>query len=482
MRFPPPLSTLLVAALLGGCAARPPAPTVLQAWTQLGPDNTPSIRALVPAGSPCPTALVDGEPRELKSRAPASPVTPAAGNPAFRPAFDVQSCELKPVTTPGRIVLAGRSLPVPRQDYRRIAVVGDTGCRIKVPATAKGDPIQDCADPGAWPWSRIAQAAAGKAPDLVIHVGDYHYREYCDDPERCRPLKAAGTVIDYGSRGWQADFFDPATSLLQAAPWVFARGNHENCDRAGEGWQRFLAPGPYRACPNEAYKTKSRSVPGNNLTEPGYRIDLDAETSLFVADSAGSEDYRLARDAAADTEVLEATLAGVKRLPAGRRVWLVSHKPLWYDLLAATLQPNAWQTAARHTLTEQVELTIAGHEHGFQTLNFASEADPGYAGGRPAQLIVGGGGTQLESADPASPFYEGRTGPGSRERARPDSRLYEGAPASSGIVLNRFSFLLLEKADGGWRGTVFGPDGAAITRCRLPAGSKNFDCPFPPRP
>lgn len=32
---------------------------------------------------------------------------------------------------------------------------------------------------------------------------------------------------------WWLDFFQPAGELLTAAPWVFARGNHELCSHAG---------------------------------------------------------------------------------------------------------------------------------------------------------------------------------------------------------------------------------------------------------
>ena len=100
----------------------------------------------------------------------------------------------------------------PKTDSRRIVVVGDTGCRIKVLANGAGDPIQDCANPEAWPWPRIAAAAARTRPDLVIHVGDYHYREYCDDAERCRSVIAHGVVVNYGWTGWDADFFAPAAA------------------------------------------------------------------------------------------------------------------------------------------------------------------------------------------------------------------------------------------------------------------------------
>jgi hypothetical protein len=99
-------------------------------------------------------------------------------------------------------------------------VIGDTGCRIKVPASGAGDPIQDCASPTDWPWPRIASAAARTQPDLVIHLGDYHYREYCDNPVLCAPLRDKGVPIGYDWAGWNADFFVPA----------------RRCSRRHRGW------------------------------------------------------------------------------------------------------------------------------------------------------------------------------------------------------------------------------------------------------
>ena len=69
-------------------------------------------------------------------------------------------------------------------------------------------------------------------PDLVVHVGDYHYRE-----NAC-PAGDAGCSTSpwgYGWDAWDADFFTPAKRLLAVAPWIVVRGNHESCDRAGQG-------------------------------------------------------------------------------------------------------------------------------------------------------------------------------------------------------------------------------------------------------
>lgn len=48
--------------------------------------------------------------------------------------------------------------------------------------------------------------------------------------------------------GWWADFFWPSMKLLQKAPIIPTRGNHEVCDRGGYGYFFFLSP--FMLCPN----------------------------------------------------------------------------------------------------------------------------------------------------------------------------------------------------------------------------------------
>ena len=134
---------------------------------------------------------------------------------------------------PGAVAatLDGRVLPLVRPNPQRILVFGDTGCRLD------RNTQQDCNDPAAWPFAKIAAAAAKARPDLVVHVGDYHYRELPCPAERSG---CAHSPWGYGFDAWYADFFDPAAPLFAAAPWIMVRGNHEDCARAGEGWIRFL--------------------------------------------------------------------------------------------------------------------------------------------------------------------------------------------------------------------------------------------------
>lgn len=480
------LAALIV---LGGCVSPPGSQRApLDRWTQLGPAGAVSLRAIVAADDECPTALVDGHPHSLLQRAAATAAKPPAGrhsdNPAYQPDFPVQSCELSVPTSTRRASIAGQIMPLPKTAIRRIVIVGDTGCRIKASASQPGPPVQDCSSPTDWPWQRIAAAAARTRPDLVIHLGDYHYREYCDDPTRCPPAWDPDVAVGYGWPGWHADFFTPAAPLLAAAPWIMLRGNHENCDRAGDGWMRFLSPLPYQACGDQFYRSASRSVLANNLTADAYRVDVDENLTLVIADNAGAEDYFPATARAADVGLFERHLQVLDTLPAGRPAWLLAHRPIWYDMLAASAQPNALQVALRKRLPANVQLAFSGHQHVFQTINFSPTADAAYhPAGRPAQIVVGGGGTELEAYDPESPFYEGACGPGSKERARPDRQSYDGATASSGIVVNRYSFLLLERDanDRRWSGTLLDPDGVTLSDCRLNGERKEILCSFPAR-
>ncbi|MEF8767622.1 MAG: metallophosphoesterase [Candidatus Accumulibacter phosphatis] len=477
------LLLLTVVSLLAGCAGRPVSGGApISRWTQLGTQDTISLRAIVAATDACPTAIVDGRTLPLLPRTRATPPnTPARNNPAFEPGFAVLSCELDLPRSARQASIDGQAMPMLRTDTRRIVVIGDTGCRVKVPADSPGDPIQDCSSSADWPWRRIAVAAARTQPDLVIHLGDYHYREYCDQPALCSPLRDNGVVVGYDWAGWHADFFAPATPLLAAAAWVTVRGNHEGCDRGGEGWMRFLSPLPYQACPDQRFKTDSRSVLANNLTADAYRIDLGDKLTLVVADNAGHEDYRPATPQ--EVEIFTRTLRALTTLPAlpqAPPVWLLLHRPIWYDGLDAGSPPNALQTALAGKLPANLQFVFAGHQHAFQTINFAPAADLAhYPAGRPAQVVIGASGTQLEALDPQSPVYEGKVGSGGMERAQPDGKLYDGVTASSGIFLNRYSFLLLELDDSGWGGTLLDADGKTISHCRLNGERKEIACSYP---
>jgi hypothetical protein len=206
---------IALAAFVAACAGPPTAPVAPgdQAYVVVGPGGQASARVITAAAT-CPSLAVDGVAQPMALRRAAGTiaqresVTPAAlSKPA---AFPVTTCELAIPRDARRVVHAGRDLPLPNPDPRRIVVLGDTGCRILGPTGA-----QSCDDPAHWPFARVASAAAATKPDLVIHVGDYHYRESPCPPasDGCRR-----SAWGYGWDAWNADLFTPARPLLEAAP------------------------------------------------------------------------------------------------------------------------------------------------------------------------------------------------------------------------------------------------------------------------
>src|SRR5262249_25650638 len=141
--------------------------------------------------------------------------------------------------------------------------IGDTGCRMDANAS------QACNDPKSWPVMQLARSAAATSPQLLIHNGDYHYREV-----QCANAGCAGSPWGFNWDVWREEVFKPFAVLLPIAPWVFTRGNHETCDRGGEGWFRFLEPTAITTC--QAY------------TDP-YAVDIGS-VQIVMLDSAAADD------------------------------------------------------------------------------------------------------------------------------------------------------------------------------------------------
>jgi Calcineurin-like phosphoesterase len=402
---------VLASAFPPGAQAR-----VFSQWVQLGPDGASSVRAIT--DDLCPQVIFDGIPTPMSVR-----IDPDSRIENVHAAvFPVRSCEL-PVP-PGAVAatLDGKALPLPRPNPQRIVIFGDTGCRIL------GETLQDCNDPAAWPFPKIAAAAATARPDLVIHVGDYHYREAQCPAERSG---CANSPWGYGFDAWNADFFDPAARLLAAAPWIMVRGNHEDCARAGEGWIRFLDAQPATA--------DCRDLTGIFVARLG-------EFGVVVVDGARADDSK--GDVGALARLLHSQFAEVAaKVPA--EAWLVSHRPL-NAMRGAFRQPavneveNAVQEQAFGSIMPPgVRMTVAGHIHFFQAVDFG--------GTRAPQLVVGTGGDNLDKQPPISVVGAEING-----RKVVNSMTYSG-----------FAYMVWDRAGNLWTGTLFDADGKALDRCRL---------------
>ncbi len=405
-------ATLFVCAALQQTEAK-----ILARWVQLGPDGTSSVRAI--ADEACPSVTFDGTAVAMGVRS-----EPSQSFGGVKPAqFPMRGCEV--AVPPGSVAaeLDGKALPLPRPDPQRIVMFGDSGCRLKT-----GDAVQACNDPNAWPFPKVAAAAAAARPDLVIHVGDYEYRE---DACPAGDTGCAGSPSGYGWEPWNADFFQPAAPLLAVAPWVMVRGNHEDCSRAGEGWFRFLDRLPMEpAC---------RDLTGDFVARLG-------NFGVIVVDGAKAADPK------GDPGELVALLRR-QFLEVADKVpdyaWLTTHRPL-NGVLAkpggaqSNLVSNAvLQLALGPNMPASVRMIVSGHIHFFQALDFG--------GVRPPQLVVGTGGDNLDLKPPSDVVGTD----------------VNGVKVVNSTTEPRFGYMVWDRIGNIWTGTLFDVGGKSINHCRL---------------
>src|SRR5581483_5019202 len=357
---------------------------------------------VITSADSCPSIEVDGRALAMSVRAEPDP-----------PLFPVLTCELTLPAGARAAALGPRPLPLPPSgEPARVAVVGDTGCRLET-----GDPPQSCNDPVAWPFARVATAIADLAPDVILHVGDYLYRESpCPEGDG----GCAGSPFGYDWETIDADFFAPAEPLFRAAPLALTRGNHESCSRAGAVWFRFLDPRPYDgACVD--------------YTEP-YAIELGS-LQLLMFDSSAANDRSVAP---AQLALYRPQFDQVARL-AGPRALFATHRPMWVfghageqDGMEVLFTGNpTLEAASENQLPAGVEIALSGHVHLQELLAFDAARSP--------QFVIGNGGTSL---DPPiqTPLAGLEIG---------------GAVVADAFVRDDFGFATLEPKDVGWRATMY---------------------------
>jgi hypothetical protein len=385
---------------------------------------------IVTGASSCPVLHTDKGDNPMSIRAVASADFPL-----------VCSAPLPPGTTMATI--GDSALPVPVAQPRRILVLGDTGCRLKDAV------LQACNDPAKWPFPQLAAAAAGLKPDLVIHLGDYLYRESaCPAGNQ----GCAGSPWGDNWTTWQADFYTPAASLLGAAPLVMLRGNHEDCKRAGPGWTRLQGPRNFdSAAPCASH-------------EPLYAVDLGG-LKLAVLDDAVSDETDLNRDTA---RTYADEIGGLAKLPTP--VWFVHHRPTW----AATTGPMGIPIGGNLTLIaasqlaqgqgkppmpHSVSLMLSGHIHTFESINYSQDVPP--------QIVAGNGGDNL-NVTPKNLHGAQFLG-------------HSGVTVADGLSVGGFGFLLMTRAEGGWTIDLYDPAARPKGQCHFiaPQGGKRgrLNCP-----
>jgi hypothetical protein len=341
------------------------------------------------AGRACPSVTPTGD-----------PVAGRRGPPDRD--FAIEVCEARAPAATTRLAASGAALPIVPATARRIVVIGDTGCRIE------GRAVQDCGNPTAWPFAAIAARAAAKQPELVIHLGDFYYREAACPVGR---TGCAGSPFGDNWPTWKAELFDPGAPLLAAAPWIVVRGNHELCSRGGKGWFRLLDPYPAR-------------VNCTDRTDP-YWLAV-AGLSLLMFDNSAADDFLAPPDKVA---FYAAQLAPVLA-KAPPRAWLAMHRPLWAMGRASRTGMTSNQTM-QAAIRGQVPATrprIVGASVRFSELRVRPRA-PGTAGRR-----------HWRGPPAASP--------------RPRSSALKSTACRYGAALptRRFSYFVMVRTDSVWDG------------------------------
>ena len=400
-----------------------------------------SVARLVTGAAACPNMMVDDKPVAMAERvAPAT--LPARVNKARVDAplaFPGRVCELVMPRTVRTVSYAGQPLAAPRARIKRIVLIGDTGCRLKAAESA----WQGCNDATQWPFAAIAARAAAMRPDLVLHVGDYLYRENACPADHAG---CAGATWGYGEASWRADFLDPAAPLLSAAPWVMVRGNHEECARAGEGWWRMFDPHPFKDgqdCVDPASDASGdRGAP--------YAVDLGGGTRIAVADLAGLANVDKMDDAL--HAAYRDDLARIAALLRGSHFGIVTaHYPfnpvLWHKDATDEVTIGSKPLKALGAPGKlNAKAMIAGHVHEFQVARFSD---------RPTQVVAGFSGTAEDPPKSPATLKQAKGKPGAE-------------PLVSLItVQDAFGFCLMERQGKDWMLTAYHADGTVIGRFAL---------------
>ena len=447
------LAAATIAALGVSSALASAAPSPIAAYSLAAPTSVAKsglvARAVLPAGSSCPSLLVDGRALPMQWRKPA----PNTGN-AFA---GVLVCNRVIPDGASTASVGGLDIPaaMPAR-VQRIGIFDDSGCRVS-PVYV----VQDCSDDRAWPLARIAQRVAASRPDVVLVPGDFFYRETtCPAASQAlcagSPPPVTGMPFTDQAYGWIADEFLPMQPVLRTAPLIVARGNHEDCYRAGNGYMLFMdpIPGTWDDC-------APVPGPGGTLTAPEvatapYAIDLPVREGrtlrMVITDTAPGSDVQVTSAAALMAPQFQKAAALAAPAP-GRESWLVTHRPILGFVSSTALPTGAspWASAdavqASRGMLGNYRMIVSGHVHLAQVNTVP---------GLPSQLVLGNGGTELE---PPTGYAPPAYGPGTPPYPAP----------TSSWTLVQFGYAIAQPGlrSGRWAVRLRGIDGRLQASCGL---------------
>jgi hypothetical protein len=537
-----------VIALIGGLMASTGAAhadNVIASWIQLGPGSsggstygdqpastTPTILArAVISGGACPALMVDGTtgptmtprfdastlgsltPSPATNQAPFGTVTYTNGAAGYPTSFVSNTSpsnfpdgtamattawtECEAVIPAGHIraTIGGQTLKLPIANPQRILVLADTGCRMS------GSAQQNCHSAAGFPFAALAAYEAQFQPDLIVHVGDYFYRdtncivpaagsvaahEYvtgCSDPTNAAYEPWADTFDS-----WNADVFYPGKPLLAAAPWVMTRGNHESCGRGARGWFAFLDPHPYNynqvnCLGGAGYTTAAPGGAYSGDFTPTYVVPA-GQVNLLVHDSSFGNDSKIDTNMSKNYDYELTALLTALGAGGPSRVF-VTHKPTFglvsgapnnggdfTEQYAFTGAPTGIGSAFTGGVPASIALFLSGHIHQFEYVNFNDYTH--YA----PQMIVGVGGDNLDpTANPngTNPIYAYQS---QNFTVHDTASVSTTTNAAVGHAYSQaeFGFAVLQATTNGYIANVYNIGASRAGRCTITLVPRNIAC------
>jgi len=282
-----------------------------------------------------------------------------------------------------------------------------------------------------WSLSYVMRDATYEDPDVVVHVGDYLYRQGpCPMYQWCSAInESSGPETadkqypgEWGDNwnGWYSDFFEPSLQLLNNAPWIAIRGNHETCVRGGHGFFIFMSPlklpdtwtqndchdhsdiyavpfahEQFLVMDDSAIKPKDGGIDHMDFhhTCPP-KVDEPEPQSRYLDHKQNETGSKARALIGEQIEYFTKQMSKLKNLSRTHKTnFLSTHRPLFaiacngnsYITMDWTLQ-EAWKKDK--SVFGRVSAVISGHMHWFQGIHFKNN-------GLPAQFVVGNGGTKL---------------------------------------------------------------------------------------
>ena len=462
------LASLVLLAFSAPAQAAPAhasGPGIISAYTLVTPTSLSKSRlqsrAVIPNGIPCPRVHATKGKKKLDLKM-TKRVPGASTGSAFSA---VRACQANLPSGLKSASIAGVKVPASLpKTFDKIAIFGDTGCAVN------GETSQDCTSTASWPLAKNAHSISKEHPDLTIFTGDFFYREGpCPAGQEAKcggsTIPVPGMPFDDSDYGWIADVFAPMAPALSAAPMLAIRGNHEACNRGGNGYFLFFDVSQLGAdaCAPDA----SNQAPKN--IQPSWAVDLPISSGrtlrAVMVDSAYGNNYSLSPWVPTQHTAYEqaAKLSAKKK---GRESWLITHRPMFgVDTTFETQFDPAWnnwtavdQTAAAQGLIGNYNLMFASHIHVAQVVQIP---------GQPAQVVVGNGGANPDSLTGYTlPVYGPLLG-NQGQQLSPDYAPYPTASYLWTTVRYGYGVLEPRQKSGQWKMTQKAYDGTTYATCSM---------------